>query len=200
MSLKHLAVVGGAVTALLTPASAAVAARSEASAQDAAFLQAAHQSNLAEIAAGHIAERKGTDQEIRRIGARLVHDHKILDSAVIATAAILGVTLPSAPDAAQQALAARYRAVPSAGFDALYVTTQLSGHRAAMRAGKTEVATGSDPRARKVAIDAAPVIAAHGKALRAAEQGLTGAGGAYAQPPGGPHSRPPGGAPVPPGR
>jgi len=56
-------------------------------AQDAAFLQAAHQANLAEIIGGRIAERRGVSAQVRELGARFVRDHTAMDAEVVATAA-----------------------------------------------------------------------------------------------------------------
>jgi putative membrane protein len=115
--LTRMAVaVGAAAAFVLLPATAASAAPSD---QDTAFLQAAHQSNLAEIAGGKIAQQKGQSQEVKDLGARFIEDHTRLDSALQDTAEALGVELPSAPNAEQRALAQRYEATDGADFDAL---------------------------------------------------------------------------------
>jgi putative membrane protein len=79
------AVVFGAVFVAATPAQAAP------SAQDTRFLRAAHQSNLAEIATGQLAQQKATNPTVRDLGARFVTDHTPLDQALQQTAAALGV-------------------------------------------------------------------------------------------------------------
>jgi putative membrane protein len=167
MLLRRLALTAAAgVTAiLLVPPTAASAAPSD---QDTAFLRAAHQSNLAEIAGGRIAQEKGTSQQVKDLGARFVADHTELDSALQETASALDVDLPSSPNEDQQALAARYEAASGADFDALFVATQMDAHMKAMALGRTEIAEGSDAQAKKVAQDAAPVIAAHHDLLEAA--------------------------------
>ena len=58
---------GAVALALLGPAAMAEAATG-ATAQDAAFLRAAHQSNLAEITTGKLAQRKGRSAEVRDLG------------------------------------------------------------------------------------------------------------------------------------
>ena len=155
-----------AVAACLGIAAAGSAFAAAPSAQDTSFLQAAHQSNLAEIAVGELAQSKGTNQQVKELGARFVADHTALDQAVTATASALGVTLPDAPNAEQQAIAAQLEAAaPGREFDTAFVTTQLASHMATMQAGETELAEGSDPAAKKVAADAAPVVASHMDAL-----------------------------------
>lgn len=154
--------------ALATQPAPFTSAAAAPSAQDVAYLRAAHQTNLAEITTGRLATQKGVTAKVRALGARFVTDHTRLDAAVTATAAALGVSLPDAPTPEQQALAARYTAAPPAEFDQLYLTTQLEAHAKSLAATNTEITAGSDPRAKATAASAAPVIAAHHHAITAA--------------------------------
>jgi putative membrane protein len=153
---------------LLQPA----AAQAAPSGQDAAFLKSAHQSNLAEIAGGRVAQQKGASRQVKDLGARFVTDHTKLDAAVQDTAKALGVDLPSAPNSKQQAVAKRYASTSGDDFDAVFVSTQMEAHMAAMAAGRTEIARGSEAQAKKTAQAAAPVIASHHDALSGAARAL----------------------------
>jgi putative membrane protein len=168
MIKRVLASLGVAGLMLLSP-TAAQAAPSD---QDATYLKAAHQSNLAEIAGGRIAQEKGVNRQVKDLGARFVADHTKLDAAVRATAETLGVDLPSAPNEKQQAVADRYEATSGDAFDALFVSTQMEAHMDAMALGKKEIDQGSDAQAKKTAQDAAPVIASHHDALQDASRDL----------------------------
>jgi putative membrane protein len=165
MLIKRVTLALGVVAALLAPATAASAAPSS---QDATYLKAAHQSNLAEIAGGKLAQQKGQSQQVKDLGARFVADHTKLDASLTKTASALNVTLPNAPNARQQAVAARYQALSGNEFDTVFVSTQMDAHMSAMQAGRTEIANGSDSQAKQVARTAAPVIASHHEALNAA--------------------------------
>ena len=185
MFFQRLAAVAGVATLLLVPATAASAAPSD---QDVAYMQAAHQSNLAEIATGNLAQEKARSQEVKDLGARWVEDHTKLDTALREAAEGFGVDLPDAPNAEQRALARRYEAASAAEFDALWIPTQMDQHMKSMRLGQTEIARGSDAQAKKLAQDAAPVIAAHHELLEEAANELgvpssigTGTGGQAAQ-------------------
>lgn len=169
MVIRRVALTAALVGLLLAPGAAASAAPSE---QDTAFLRAAHQSNLAEIAGGRIAQQKGNSQQVKDLGARFVADHTRLDAALRETASTLDVDLPSAPNAEQRALAERYRATSGEQFDALFVATQMDAHMKAMALGRTELAEGNDARAKTVARNAAPVIESHHEALDAAARDL----------------------------
>ncbi len=164
-----LAFVAATGLLLLAPGTAASAAPSN---QDATYLKAAHQSNLAEIAGGKLAQSKGKSQQVKDLGARFVADHTKLDSALQKTASGLDVSLPSSPNAEQRAIAARYQAASGNSFDTLFISTQMDAHMKAMAAGQTEIAKGSDAAVKKAAQAAAPVIASHHSALEAAARDL----------------------------
>ncbi|WP_250031362.1 DUF4142 domain-containing protein [Paractinoplanes maris] len=169
MLIKRVAAVLSVTGLLLLPATAAQAAPSD---QDAAYLRAAHQSNLAEIAGGRLAQQKGASEDVKDLGARFVADHTKLDAAVKQTASQLDVDLPDAPNEKQQALAARYQQASGDDFDALFVSTQMDAHMAAMANGQREIARGSDAAAKKNARAAAPVIASHHELLDNAARDL----------------------------
>jgi putative membrane protein len=138
------------------------------SAQDAAFLRAAHQDDIAEIGAGGIATSKGSGATVRELGALLIRDHKAMDTQLTTTASGLGVTLPDTPSRAQLELTKKYLATDGAAFDRLYLRTQLAGHRAALAGIRVELTRGSNPEVKKLAAGAAPVVRKHISALRAA--------------------------------
>lgn len=169
MLIRRIAAVAGVATVLLLPATAAAAAPSD---QDTAFLRAAHQSNLAEIDTGRLAQQKGASEQVKDLGARWVADHTKLDAALQDTAEALGVDLPDAPNAEQRALARRYQAASGADFDALWIPTQMDAHMKAMQLGEKELAQGSDAQAKKLAQDSAPVVAAHHELLEDAASDL----------------------------
>jgi len=152
-----------------TPSSSA---SSSGSSQDAQYVMQAHQSNLAEIAAGQLAQQKGTSQAVKDLGARFVADHTTLDQSLQQVASKLGLSLPSAPNTEQQALAQQYTAASGPAFDTLFVTTQMAAHMKTMQAGQAELSSGTDATVKAAAQNAAPVIASHGTMLDQAAQSL----------------------------
>jgi putative membrane protein len=150
----------------------AAPARAAVSTQDAHFLEQAHQANLAEIKAGQLAQNPGHSQAVQSIGESLITDHGMLDGAIQRTAAGLNVTLPNAPNAQQQAIAAKLQQAEGRAFDELFITTQLAGHAAVMAAIKTEQAKGSDQAVIAAATSAAPVVTGHQQMLRVAASQL----------------------------
>lgn len=159
--LRRCALGCAAILLSLGGAVPAFAAGTALNAQDKAYLTGAHQSNLAEIATGTMAEKKGSSAEIKKLGAMLVADHTKLDANLRKVAATAKVSLPKAPNAQQRALGAKLATLSGESFDSTFVTGQLTGHAKAMALGKKEMSNGSDPAVMKDATAAAPVIAKH---------------------------------------
>lgn len=151
---------------------AAGTAAAQPNAQDQAWLVAAHQSNLAEIAAGQAALAKATTEDVRMHGQMLIDDHTALDAALTPVAQQLGVTLPAEPTPEQQAALAEVSAQSGEAFDRAWVESQIAGHRATLAAGEQELAQGSEQTVKDLASAAAPVVQRHLDGLLATAQEL----------------------------
>jgi putative membrane protein len=170
--LSRLVLVPAAVlgTVVLT-AAPALAAPSE---QDVAWMQAAHQSNLAEIAAGNAAQQSATTQEVKDLGAMFVQMHTELDTALTQAAQQLGVELPGAPSPEQQQQLSAVQANQGRAFDTAWIAQQLGSHATTLAATQQELASGSDPTVLELARTATPVVEQHLAQLRdvAAQYGV----------------------------
>jgi putative membrane protein len=165
------AVAAGVLVALATICGPAVG-QPQLSTQDQQFLLKAHQGNLAEIAAGRLAQSKSPSQQVRDIGAMLVTDHTRLDAAGGQVAAMVGMKLPQTPNADQQAMQAKLENASPADFDRMFITTQLAGHAEVLKLAMAEQQTGTNPSVRQAAASAAPVVQKHIDALSAAARDL----------------------------
>jgi putative membrane protein len=171
--LKAGAVAAAAgLVVLAGSAGAAQATTSAVSEQDRMFLMGAHQSNLAEIAAGKLAQSKSGSGQVRNLGAMLVADHTKLDATLRTVASAASVSLPTAPNAEQQAMQAKLTNASGDDFDAMFVAGQLKGHAKAMALGEKELKSGRDAAVMKAAEDSAPVIAAHHHKFMAAAEAM----------------------------
>jgi putative membrane protein len=155
-----LGVVGLAVSVLML-SSSALAVAAQANQQDRTFLRRAHQSNLAEIQAGRLAQQKAASASVRDMGARLVSDHTRLDAQLRPVADQLGVDLPDQPNAMQRRVAAELAAKRGAAFDRAWLAAMIAGHRRALADGRAELQAGSSEQVQSLARSAAPVIRGH---------------------------------------
>jgi putative membrane protein len=168
---RRFAVVIAATGLLLAVAAPALAEPNE---QDEAWLAAAHQSNLSEIAAGESAQQNATTEQVREMGATLVEDHTTLDDDLVAVAEELGVDLPDAPTEEQQAILAEVEENEGEAYDAAWVAAQIDGHAATLAAIEEELAEGQDEQVIGLAETARPVVEDHYDHLTELSGTLTG--------------------------
>src|SRR3954471_15689336 len=167
------------------PAVAAPAPRAAVSSQDRTWMVVAHQSNLTEIAAGKAAQQKATSQKVRDLGQMYIADHTANDAKLTAAAKKLGVSLPSSPNAQQQAALKSVSAKSGAAFDSAWISGQITGHKQTLAATDTEISSGSDATVLSLAKATRPVVAHHLEELQAAGGGSVSSVGAGGGGPGG---------------
>jgi putative membrane protein len=115
------------IMVLLNPAPARGAAPSE---LDTAFLVAAHQSYLTEVAAGDQAGVRASTQRIKDLGARTAEGYRQLDDVVQQVARAANVSLPAAPNDEQRAVADRLTASSVQDYKALWLSTRMDAPHA----------------------------------------------------------------------
>ncbi len=143
-------VIGVAAVAVAGTASAAPASLS---AQDRAFMQSNQQGNLAEVSIGQLALGRAQFPATRALADKTISDHQRLSGELTALAARDGVSLPSAPNAEQQQLAAALRSISPAAFDRSYDAGQIVAHRQALAGDLAELMSGSDSAVKSYARD-----------------------------------------------
>ena len=146
----------------------------------------AHQSNLAEIAAGQSAQANATSAEVKQLAEMFIEMHTALDADLTAAAASLGVTLPATPTPEQQQQLAAVEANDGPAYDTAWIAQQLVAHEVSLQAGSVEISTGTDPTVVGLAQAAAPVIQQHLTELQGLSAGAptrieTGSGGNAAE-------------------
>ncbi|GAB2999348.1 hypothetical protein GCM10023080_076430 [Streptomyces pseudoechinosporeus] len=132
------------------------------------FLRAAHQGNLAEIAAGWDARRHATTDCVKKAGATLTTDHARLDEHGRALADKLGVPLPGMLTAAQlQELATVKARAGTAEYDEAWLNSRRAAHKTTLALIDRQLDSGSNPEVRAAARAARPVVARHLRMMRA---------------------------------
>ncbi|GAA3935746.1 hypothetical protein GCM10022244_50190 [Streptomyces gulbargensis] len=151
-----------ALIAASTLLAAPQALAAEVGEHDRTFLKAAHQGNLAEIAAGQDAQRNATTECVKAVGAALVRDHRKLDAATTSLSAKLGVSLPTgpAPEDERKLAAVRAKAGTSA-YDAAWLADQEVAHTKTLALIDRELEEGRNSEVFAAARSARPVVAMH---------------------------------------
>jgi len=130
--------------------------------QDRMFVKAAHQGNLAEIAAGQDAQQHATTSCVKAVGGVLVRDHGKLDADVKALAEKLGVALPSQPTPEdQQKLKDVQAKAGTPAYDAAWLAAQEAAHTKTLALIDQELQTGKNSEVFAAAKSARPIVAMH---------------------------------------
>ncbi|QOC90998.1 DUF4142 domain-containing protein [Micromonospora craniellae] len=164
LGIKRLGLLAALVLVGVAPAAAAQAA-AQPSEQDTQYLQAIHQVNLYEIAAGELAQQKGQNQQVKDLAQQFVTDHTELDQSVQDVAGQLNVQLPNEPTPDQRTALDQLNNASGEEFDRLWVTQGLAGHLQAIQATQTEISQGTETQVVQLAQTALPVLQAHYDAL-----------------------------------
>ncbi|WP_411104209.1 DUF4142 domain-containing protein [Streptomyces sp. cmx-4-9] len=146
---------------------AAVAAAPAPDSPDARFVQMAHQSNAAEIAAGQDAQKNATTTCVKQAGATLVKDHTKLDAELAALAKKGDVSLPGTPTREQQTVLAEVRSkAGSPEYDKAGLMAQEAGHTKTLTLIDQQINQGKDADTTAAAKKARPVVAMHLEMVR----------------------------------
>lgn len=154
----------GREVAVTAPASSSASA----SARDHAWLVAIHQSGLADIQYGKLAERKGATIAVRGAGSKLAADHGAFDKMVVRVADGLGVELPVSERAGRLDEARRLERESGSRFDRDFVATMADEHRKSIAGAEAEVRDGTSPEVIALARAALPALRGHLDMLRKA--------------------------------
>jgi putative membrane protein len=129
---------------------------------DQRILKELAQANMAEVAAGNIALKKATRQDVKAFAQQMVDDHTKGLQAVQEVAQSKNVTLPTEPDAKHKKMAARLDKLSGVAFDRAYLADAGVGdHKAALRKVADAQKKASDPDVKALAAKLQPTIDEH---------------------------------------
>lgn len=111
------------------------------------FMQKAIAGNLAEIKVGQLAQQKGATEGVRHFGAVLEQDHSKANSQAMSTASSMGVTVPAAPSAKEQAEYQHLASLSGSEFDKAFVEAMLKDHKKDIKEYKKESKAANGPAA-----------------------------------------------------
>jgi putative membrane protein len=135
---------------------------------DRAWMDKAHQADLAEVQAGQFAESNGSNRTIRQAGAVLVRDHQASDAKLISVAKRLKVSLPTSMTVHQVEIGDRLSAEQGPAFDHDFAGSMMTSHDIMIAATRWEIAHGSSSQVVALARQTLPVLLKHLRMMRAA--------------------------------
>ena len=127
------------------------------------------QANMAEVAAGKMALEKSSNADVKKFAQTMIDDHsKALDS-VTEVAKAKEITLPTEPDAAHKAMAARLQKLSGDAFDKAYMKEAgVADHSKVHAKLKKDETAAKDPDVKALATKMLPTVDAHLQTAKAA--------------------------------
>jgi putative membrane protein len=131
------------------------------SADDAAFLKKAAEANLAEISLGKLAVERGSRQDVKQYGQRMIDDHTKANAELTTLAQAKRVTVPSEPDAEHLAAAKKLSSLTAPAFDNQFATLMHTDHVKVVALFEEKAKDATDPDVRAFAAKTLPTLQQH---------------------------------------
>ncbi len=146
---------------------------------DQAFVMEAAKGGLAEVELGKLAGEKGSSDQVKQFGQKMVSDHGKANDELKSLAESKHITLPAAVDAKDKALHDRLEKLSGDVFDRAYMQEMVKDHRKVVNAFKHESTAGKDPEIKSWASKTLPALEEHLKQAQDASHavGTSGAAG-----------------------
>jgi putative membrane protein len=131
---------------------------------DASFYKNAAEAGIFEVDAGHMAQEKGNNQQVKDFGSMMVKDHTAANDKLQSIASSKNITLPTSAGVAEMATEAKLKLLSGDTFDKSYVKSQVTAHQKAIALFRKEATSGQDADAKAFASASLPMLHSHLKA------------------------------------
>jgi putative membrane protein len=129
--------------------------------KDKMFLRKAAQGGMAEVKLGQLAVQKGSSEDVKSFGQKMVDDHTKLNDDMAPIADSMGVRLPKDLSKDDQAEYDKLSALSGNDFDMEYLSFMVKDHHKDLREFRQEEASTTDPTLKTAVADGAKVIHEH---------------------------------------
>jgi len=129
--------------------------------QDKMFLRKAAESGIAEVKFGQLAAQKGSTDDVKAFGQKMVDDHTKMNLDIARVADSMGVILPKSMNKDDQAEYDKLNALSGNDFDTEYLSVMVKDHHKDLHAFRMEAASPTDPRLHDEVVKAESVIHEH---------------------------------------
>ncbi|HEX5235350.1 MAG TPA: DUF4142 domain-containing protein [Silvibacterium sp.] len=140
---------------------------SAAAMQDKAFARKALEGGMAEVQLGQLASEKGSSEDVKQFGQKMVQDHTKMGDQIKPIAEQLGVQPPSHVSKKDQELIAKLQGMSGPEFDNAYTAAMVKDHKKDLSDFKQEAENTQNPQLKQAAQQGTQVITEH---LQLAEQ------------------------------
>lgn len=130
-------------------------------ATDRTFMRKAAEGGLAEVELGKLAAERGSSQDVKQFGQRMVDDHSKANDQLKQLASEKGINLPEKLDAKDAATKARLEKLSGKAFDRAYMRDMVTDHTKDVSEFRTEAKTAKDPDVKNFASQTVPTLEDH---------------------------------------
>ncbi len=128
---------------------------------DQKFIKDAAQGGMLEVELGQLAVEKGSSEEVRKFGQRMVDDHSKANDRLKELATSKGINLPKTPNVTQKATKARLAKLSGEQFDKAYMADMLRDHKKDVAAFQNESNLAHDVDVKNFATLTLPTVRDH---------------------------------------
>jgi putative membrane protein len=129
--------------------------------KDRSFMEKAAKDSAAEVAAGKLASEKGSNDEVKKFGERMVQDHGKAGDELKELAQSKGVDLADATDRKHEREAKSLEKKSGADFDKAYMSQMVKDHQKDLKEMQKAAKNAKDPEVKAFAEKTAGVIKEH---------------------------------------
>jgi putative membrane protein len=129
--------------------------------RDKIFLRKAAQGGMAEVKLGQLAAQKGSSDDVKAFGQKMVDDHTKLNNDMAPIADSMGVRLPTNLNKEDLAEYDKLNALSGNDFDMEYLSFMVKDHHKDLHEFRQEAASTSDPTLQTAVNNATKVIHEH---------------------------------------
>jgi putative membrane protein len=129
--------------------------------KDKMFLRKAAQGGMAEVKLGQLATQKGSSEDVKSFGQKMVDDHTKLNNDMAPIADSMGVRLPKDLSKDDQAEYDKLSALSGNDFDMEYLSFMVKDHHKDLREFRQEEASTTEPTLKAAVADGTKVIHEH---------------------------------------
>jgi putative membrane protein len=132
-----------------------------ASSSDKKFVHSALEGGNAEIQLGQLAAQKGSSEDVKQFGQKMVDDHTKLGDQMKQIAQQQGIEVPDGVPAKDKALQAKLSSLSGDAFDKAYIKAMVKDHQKDLSEFKKEASSGNDTSIKDAASQGVQVISQH---------------------------------------
>ncbi|MGH8274417.1 MAG: DUF4142 domain-containing protein [Gammaproteobacteria bacterium] len=129
--------------------------------QDEMWLGMMHQTNLAEIKQGRMAQKKGYSSAVRLAGRAVASNHAKLDAKIMSLAHQLNIALSHHVNSDQEFTLKKLHKKTGADFDRSWLGVEMGSHHKAIEKTRYEVSHGLSKRVEGLAKGLLPILEKH---------------------------------------